>query len=74
MDIDEKLERCDELDDVIDTLDSLYNRIYSDDIKSDILDIVTKYEEERQNLENELQEEAEEEKRYLNREYMREAL
>lgn len=74
MDIDEKLERCDELDDVIDTLDSLYNRIYSDDIKSDILDIVTKYEEEHQNLENELQEEAETEKKYLNREYMREAL
>ena len=74
MNIDVKLERCDELDDVIDTLDGLYNRISSDDIKSDILDIVAKYEEEHQNLENELQEEAEEEKRYLNREYMRNAL
>ena len=74
MDTDEKLERCDELDDVVDTLDSLYNRVYSEDIKSDILDFVTKYEEEHQNLENELQEVAEEEKRYLNSEYMKEAL
>lgn len=49
MDIDEKLE---ELEDVIYTLDSLIDRITSEEIKNMIIDISLRCDKERQDLRN----------------------
>lgn len=71
MDIDQKLERCDELEKAVDWLNGLSNNLIAEDIKQEIEGLILKYETEQQDLENELQEESEEEKKYLNREYER---
>lgn len=59
---------------MINTLDSLYNELNSKDIKSDITDLVLKYEEEYQDSNEELAKVAEEEREYLEREYIKSAI
>ena len=71
MDIEQKLDRCEELERTIDLLNTVFNFAESEDIKSDITDLVLKYETELQDLNNELTKKAEDEKKYLNNEYIK---
>jgi len=48
----EKENRIEELNDVIDTLDSLITRINSEDIKNNLISLSLEYEKEKQNLNN----------------------
>lgn len=68
------MDRYEELEKVIDDLDSIYNTIESKDIKSDILDLIYRYETERQELGNKIDEEIEDDLAFLNKEYMRDAI
>lgn len=68
------MDRYEELEKVIDALDSIYNTIKSKDIKSDILDLTYKYEIERQELGNKIDAEIENDLAFLNKEYMRDAI
>lgn len=68
------MDRYEELEKVIDALDSIYNTIRSKDIKSDILDLIYKYETERQELGNKIDAEIEDDIAFLNKEYMRDAI
>ena len=68
------MDRYEELEKVIDALDSIYNTIRSKDIKSDILDLIQKYETERQELGNKIDAEIEDDIAFLNKEYMRDAI
>ena len=68
------MDRYEELEKVIDDLDSIYNTIESKDIKSDILDLTYKYETERQELGNKIDAEIEDDLAFLNKEYMRDAI
>lgn len=64
-------ERKEELEETIDALNKIYDDASSKDIKSDILDLVTNYETELQDIENRLAEEYEKEMKYMNLEYER---
>lgn len=68
------MDRYEELEKVIDDLDSIYNTIESKDIKSDILDLTYKYETEKQDLESKLNNQVKEDEEYLNKEYMQNAI
>ena len=68
------MDRYEELEKVIDDLDRIYNTIESKDIKSDILDLIYRYETERQELGNKIDEEIEDDLAFLNKEYMRDAI
>lgn len=68
------MDRYEELEKVIDALDSIYNTIKSNDIKSDILDLTYRYETERQELGNKIDAEIEDDLAFLNKEYMRDAI
>lgn len=68
------MDRYEELEKVIDALDSIYNTIESKDIKSDILDLIYRYETERQELGNKIDAEIEDDLAFLNKEYMRDAI
>lgn len=68
------MDRYEELEKVIDALDSIYNILKSKDIKSDILDLTYKYETEQQDLESKLNNQAKEDEEYLNKEYMQNAI
>lgn len=68
------MDRYEELEKVIDALDSIYNTIKLKDIKSDILDLIYRYETERQELGNKIDEEIEDDLAFLNKEYMRDAI
>lgn len=68
------MDRYEELEKVIDALDSIYNILKSKDIKSDILDLTYKYETEQQDLERKLNNQAKEDEEYLNKEYMQNAI
>lgn len=68
------MDRYEELEKVIDALDSIYNILKSKDIKSDILDLTYKYETERQELGNKIDAEIEDDIAFLNKEYMRDAI
>ena len=68
------MDRYEELERVIDALDSIYSTIKSKDIKSDILDLIYRYETERQELGNKIDEEIEDDLAFLNKEYMRDAI
>lgn len=68
------MDRYEELEKVIDDLDSIYNTIESKDIKSDILDLTYKYETERQELGNKIGAEIEDDLAFFNKEYMRDAI
>lgn len=68
------MDRYEELERVIDALDSIYSTIKSKDIKSDILDLIYRYETERQELGNKIDAEIEDDLAFLNKEYMRDAI
>ena len=68
------MDRYEELEKVIDALDSIYNILKSKDIKSDILDLTYKYETEKQDLESKLNNQVKEDEEYLNKEYMKNAI
>ena len=68
------MDRYEELEKVIDALDSIYNILKSKDIKSDILDLTYKYETEKQDLEIKLNNQVKEDEEYLNKEYMQNAI
>lgn len=70
----DKIDRYEELEKVIDTLDSLYNTINSKDIKSNLMDMILDYENEKQDLGNEIDAEIEDDIAFLNKEYMRDAI
>lgn len=70
----EKIDRYEELEKVVDTLDSLYNTINSKDIKSNLIDMIIDYENEKQDLGNEIDAEIEDDIVFLNKEYMRDAI
>lgn len=68
------MDRYEELERVIDALDSIYSTIKSKDIKSDILDLIYRYETERQELGNKIDAEIKDDLAFLNKEYMRDAI
>lgn len=65
------IDRCEELERTIDLLNTVFNFAESEDIKSDITDLILNYETELQDLNNELARKAEDERRFLSREYER---
>lgn len=70
----EKIDRYEELEKVVNTLDSLYNTINSKDIKSNLIDMIIDYENEMHDLGNEIDAEIEDDLAFLNKEYMRDAI
>lgn len=70
----EDMDRCNELQDFLDTICDLRGRIKSKDLKDEIDYLIGKYNPEYEELDNKLMEEAEEDKEYLNQEYWRDAL
>lgn len=70
----DKIDRYEELEKVIDTLDSLYNTINSKDIRSNLMDMILDYENEKQDLGNEIDAEIEDDIAFLNKEYMRDVI
>lgn len=70
----EDIDRCNELQDFIETLFSLRSRLESKDLKEDIDYLIGEYNSEYEELDDKLQEEAEEDKKYLEKEYWRNAI
>lgn len=70
----EKSDRCDELQELIETLFLLRKELSSEDIREDLDDIIEKYNDEYERLDKELAEEEKENLDYLNKEYMRDAI
>lgn len=70
----DKIDRYEELEKVIDTLDSIYNIVQSKDIKSNLMDMILDYENEKQDLGNEIDAEIEDDIAFLNKEYMRDVI
>ncbi len=70
----EKSDRCDELQELIETLFLLREELSSKDIREDLDDIIEKYNDEYERLDKELAEEEKENLDYLNKEYMRDAI
>ena len=70
----EDLDRCNELQDFIDTLFDLRRRLDSKDLKDEIDYLIGEYNTELDELNNKLSEEAEEDRRYLEKEYWRNAI
>lgn len=67
----DKIERCNELQDFIDTLNKLNDRICSSDLKGELEDLIGEYYGEYKKLDDELIEEEENERLYLESEYRR---
>lgn len=67
-------ERKEELEETIDALNKIYDDASLEDIKNDILYLVTHYEIELQNIKNRLADEAKKEMKYMNLEYERSVL
>lgn len=70
----DKIDRYEELEKVIDALDSIYNIVQSKDIKSNLMDMILDYENEKQDLGNKIDAEIEDDLAFLNKEYMRDAI
>ena len=70
----EDLDRCNELQDFIDTLFDLRRRLDSKDLKDEIDYLIGEYNTELDELNNKLSEETEEDRRYLEKEYWRNAI
>ena len=70
----DKIDRYEELEKVIDALDSIYNIVQSKDIKSNLMDMILDYENEKQDLGNEIDAEIEDDIAFLNKEYMRDVI
>lgn len=70
----DKIDRYEELEKVIDALDSIYNIVQSKDIKSNLMDMILDYENEKQDLGNKIDAEIEDDIAFLNKEYMRDVI
>ena len=70
----EDIDRCDDLEETIDKLDELLDTVQSKDIKGDIEDLIGKYYGEYKELDEQLTKQEEEDNKYLEREYWRDAI
>ena len=68
------LDRCNELEEMIDKLNDLLDTVHSKDIKGDIEDLIGKYYGEYKELDEQLTKQEEEDNKYLEREYWRNAI
>lgn len=68
------LDRCNELEEMIDKLNELLDTVQSKDIKGDIEDLIGKYYGEYKELDEQLAKQEEEDSKYLEREYWRNAI
>lgn len=68
------LDRCNELEEMIDKLNELLDTVQSKDIKGDIEDLIGKYYGEYKELDEQLTKQEEEDNKYLEREYWRNAI
>ena len=68
------LDRCNELEEMIDKLNELLDTVHSKDIKGDIEDLIGKYYGEYKELDEQLTKQEEEDNKYLEREYWRNAI
>ena len=68
------LDRCNELEEMIDKLNELLDTVQSKDIKGDIEDLIGKYYGEYKELDEQLTKQEEEDSRYLEHEYWRNAI
>lgn len=68
------LDRCNELEEMIDKLNELLDTVQSKDIKGDIEDLIGKYYGEYKELDDQLTKQEEEDNKYLEREYWRNAI
>lgn len=68
------LDRCNELEEMIDKLNELLDTVQSKDIKGDIEDLIGKYYGEYKELDEQLTKQEEEDNKYLEREYWRDAI
>lgn len=68
------IDRCNELEEMIDKLNELLDTVQSKDIKGDIEDLIGKYYDEYERLDRELSEEIEDDIAFFNKEYMRDAI
>lgn len=68
------LNRCNELEEMIDKLNELLDTVQSKDIKGDIEDLIGKYYGEYKELDDQLTKQEEEDNKYLEREYWRNAI
>ena len=68
------LDRCNELEEMIDKLNELLDTVQSKDIKGDIEDLIGKYYGEYKELDEELTKQEEEDSKYLESEYWRNAI
>lgn len=68
------IDRCNELEEMIDKLNELLDTVQSKDIKGDIEDLIGKYYGEYERLDRELSEEIEDDIAFFNKEYMRDAI
>ena len=68
------LDRCNELEEMIDKLNELLDTVQSKDIKGDIEDLIGKYYGEYKELDEQLTKQEEEDSKYLKSEYWRNAI
>lgn len=70
----DKIDRCNELEEMIDKLNELLDTVQSKDIKGDIEDLIGKYYGEYKELDEQLTKQEEEDSKYLESEYWRNAI
>ncbi len=68
------IDRCNELEEMINKLNEILDTVQSKDIKGDIEDLIGKYYDEYERLDRELSEEIEDDIAFFNKEYMRDAI
>lgn len=68
------LDRCNELEEMIDKLNEVLDTVQSKDIKGDIEDLIGKYYGEYKELDEQLTKQEEEDSKYLESEYWRNAI
>lgn len=68
------LDRCNELEEMIDKLNELLDTVQSKDIKGDIEDLIGKYYGEYKELDEQLTKQEEKDSKYLESEYWRNAI
>lgn len=67
-------DRCNELEEMINKLNEILDTVQSKDIKGDIEDLIGKYYGEYKELDEQLTKQEEEDNKYLEREYWRNAI
>lgn len=68
------LDRCNELEEMINKLNEILDTVQSKDIKGDIEDLIGKYYGEYKELDEELTKQEEVDRKYLEQEYWRDAI